>query len=85
MACGGGKEKQEKYVEKVGWSQNVKDLEYHNKEFGLNHIAFKGLLWVLNENIPSSAEYRAWYFLGAREKLVQYKYQDILDVHTDFF
>ena len=44
MACGGGKEKQEKYVEKVGWSQNVKDLEYHNKEFGLNHIAFKGLL-----------------------------------------
>lgn len=39
MACGDGKEEWEKYVEKVGWSKNVKDLECHTKEFGLNHIA----------------------------------------------
>lgn len=38
---------------------------------------------MLNENIPSGAEYRAWYFLDAREKLVEYKSQDILNIHTE--
>lgn len=38
MRCGGRKEKWEMYLEKVGWSQIVKDLECHTKEFGLNRI-----------------------------------------------